>query len=175
MDAITKPGRRNTHPWIDSLPAGGSWGGLEAETPMMSTSSTSVRYRLSLMMFLQFFIWGCFFVPMGGYLAELFKDREGLNTIIGQSYATQNWAGLIAPLFVGLVADRFFNAERVNGVLHLLGAGLLWYCSTLSEPGALFWALLGYFICYMPTLALVNTITFSKVESSERDFPRIRL
>jgi nucleoside transporter len=142
---------------------------------MPATSSTSVQFRLSVMMFLQFFIWGCFFVPMGGYLAELFKDREGLNSIIGQSYATQNWAGLIAPLFVGLVADRFFNAERVNGILHLLGAALLWHCSTLTEPGPLFWALLGYFICYMPTLALVNTITFSHVESSERDFPRIRL
>lgn len=141
----------------------------------MSTSSTSIRCRLSVMMFLQFFIWGAFFVPMGGYLAELFKDREGLNSIIGQSYATQNWAGLIAPLFVGLIADRFFNAERVNGVLHLVGAALLWHCSSVTDPGMLFWALLAYFLFYMPTLALVNTITFSHVESSERDFPRIRL
>lgn len=127
------------------------------------------------MMFLQFFIWGAFFVPMGGYLAELFKGSEGLNSIIGRSYGTHNWAGMIAPLFVGLVADRFFNAERVNGVLHLAGAALLWHCSTVTEPGPLFWALLAYFLCYMPTLALVNTITFSHVESSERDFPRIRL
>lgn len=127
------------------------------------------------MMFLQFFIWGAFFVPMGGYLAELFKGSEGLNSIIGRSYGTHNWAGMIAPLFVGLVADRFFNAERVNGVLHLAGAALLWHCSSITEPGPLFWALLAYFLCYMPTLALVNTITFSHVESSERDFPRIRL
>jgi nucleoside transporter len=141
----------------------------------MSKSTPFITCRLSVMMFLQFFIWGAFFVPMGGYLAELFKDRDGLNSIIGQSYATHNWAGLIAPLFVGLIADRFFNAERVNGVLHLIGAGLLWHCSSVTDPDALFWALLVYFLCYMPTLALVNTITFSHVESSERDFPRIRL
>ena len=141
----------------------------------MSASTRSIRCRLSIMMFLQFFIWGAFFVPLGGYLGELFQGREGLNTIIGRSYATHNWAGLIAPLFVGLVADRFFNAERVNGVLHLLGAAMLWHCSTITEPGALFVALLIYFLCYMPTLALVNTITFRNVESSERDFPPIRL
>ncbi len=141
----------------------------------MSVSSPSLKCRLSLMMFLQFFIWGAFFVPLGGYLGELFKGREGLNSIIGQSYATHNWAGLIAPLFVGLIADRFFNAERVNGVLHLIGAALLYHCSTITDPGGLFWSLLAYFLCYMPTLALVNTITFQKVESSERDFPPIRL
>lgn len=134
-----------------------------------------VKTRLSVMMFLQFFIWGSFFVPMGGYLAGLFAGRSGLNTIIGESYATHNWAGLIAPLFVGLVADRFFNAERVNGILHLLGAALLYHCSSLTESGPLFWGLLAYFMCYMPTLALVNTIAFSNIESSERDFPRIRL
>lgn len=157
------------------MPPGGASVGLRVEFPAMPSSTSSIRCRLSLMMFLQFFIWGAFFVPMGGYLAELFKGREGLNSIIGQSYATHNWAGLIAPLFVGLVADRFFNAERVNGVLHLVGAALLWHCSSVTDPGALFWALLVYFLCYMPTLALVNTITFSHVESSERDFPRIRL
>lgn len=141
----------------------------------MSTTHTSTKVRLSVMMFLQFFIWGAFFVTMGGYLGNLFQGREGLNTIIANSYSTHNWAGLIAPLFVGLVADRFFNAERVNGVLHLIGAGLLWYCSTLTEPGPLFWALLAYFLCYMPTLALVNTITFQNVSNADSDFPKIRL
>ena len=142
---------------------------------MTTSSSSNVPLRLSVMMFLQFFIWGGFFVPLAGYLSAIFAGREGLNSIIGESYATHNWAGLIAPLFVGLIADRFFNAERVNGVLHILGAGILFYCSTITEPGPLFWGLLAYFLCYMPTLALVNTITFNSVESSERDFPKIRL
>ena len=142
----------------------------------MSSTPSSTTFRLSAMMFLQFFIWGSFFVPLGGYLGTLFAGREGLNSIIGQSYATHNWAGLIAPLFVGLIADRFFNAERVNGILHLLGAGLIFYCSTITDdPGRLFWALLAYFLCYMPTLALVNTITFRNVANSDTDFPKIRL
>ncbi len=142
----------------------------------MTKTSSSTVIRLSTMMFLQFFVWGSFFVPLGGYLGTIFAGREGLNTIIGQSYATHNWAGLIAPLFVGLIADRFFNAERVNGVLQILGAGLLYYCSTITDdPGRLFWALLAYFLCYMPTLALVNTITFNNVANSDSDFPRIRL
>lgn len=138
----------------------------------MSATPAPVTVRLSLMMFLQFFIWGSFFVPLGGYLGKIFAGQN----VVGQIYSTSNWAGLIAPLFVGLVADRFFNAERVNGVLHLLGAALLWKCSLITgSPGELFWWMLAYFLCYMPTLALVNTITFQNVADSNNDFPKIRL
>ena len=84
-----------------------------------------IQVRLSIMMFLQFFIWGAFFVPMGGYLGKIFASYKGeLNSIIGNTYATQTWAALFAPLIVGFVADRLFNKERVNGILHLLGGGL---------------------------------------------------
>ena len=84
------------------------------------------------MMFLQFFIWGAFFVPMGSYLVKLFVSYKGeLNSIIGSTYATQTWAALFAPLIVGFVADRLFNKERVNGILHLLGGGLLLWCSSI--------------------------------------------
>ncbi len=141
--------------------------------------SPVVRVQLSIMMFLQFFVWGAFFVTMGGYLANIFASysEEGtLNQIIGSTYATQTWAALFAPLIVGFVADRLFNKERVNAVLHIVGAGLLYWISTITEsPSMLFWAMLAFFICYMPTLALVNTITFQNVESVERDFPKIRL
>lgn len=127
------------------------------------------------MMFLQFFIWGGFFVTMGSYLLELFQGREGINSIIGDAYATHNWAAIIAPLFVGLIADRFFNAERVNGVCHILGAGLLWYASSLGEPGLFIRMMFFYFLLYMPTLALVNTISFSNLADSERQFPIVRV
>jgi nucleoside transporter len=138
----------------------------------MSATSSSTTIRLSVMMFLQFFIWGAFFVPLGGYLGKIFAGQN----VVGHLYSTSNWAGLIAPLFVGLVADRVFNAERVNGVLHLLGAVLLWQCSTVTDsPDRLFNWLLGYFLCYMPTLALVNTITFRNVADSNAEFPKIRL
>lgn len=135
-----------------------------------------VKLRLGIMMFLEFFIWGAFFVPMGAYLGVIFAGRENLNQIIGNTYATQTWAALFAPLIVGYVADRLFNKEHVNGVLHLLGAAILWWCSTITDsPGQFFWAMLAFFLCYMPTLALVNAITFQNVASVEADFPKVRL
>ncbi len=134
-----------------------------------------IRLRLNIMMFLQFFVWGVFFVTMGGYLAELFKSEDGVNTIIGSCYATQTWAALFAPLIVGYVGDRLMNKEKLNGILHLMGAGLLWWISTLDNPDGLFWALLAFFVCYMPTLALVNTITFQNVDNVEAEFPKVRL
>jgi nucleoside transporter len=139
----------------------------------------STTIRLGVMMFLQFFVWGAFFVPMGSYLGVIFAEYEAtgqLNTIIGQSFATQTWAALFAPLIVGFVADRLYNKEVLNGVLQIAGGGLLWWCSTITDsPTQFFWVLLAFFLCYMPTLALVNAITFQNVESVEKQFPGIRL
>ncbi len=140
----------------------------------MSTQSNLIP-RLSLMMFLQFFIWGGFFVTMGSYLLEIFKGEEGLNSIIGSAYATHNWAGLLAPVFVGLLADRYFNAERLNAFIHIVGAGLLWYASTITDPGTFIWVMLGYFMLYMPSLALVNAISFANIGDADKEFPRIRV
>ena len=134
-----------------------------------------IKTRLGIMMFLQFFVWGVFFVTMGTYLGKLFEGREGLNSIIGSSYATQTWAALFAPLIVGFLGDRYLNKEHLNGILHLIGAVFLWWVSSIEDPSMFFWALLAFFICYMPTLALVNTITFQNVNDVERDFPKIRL
>jgi len=139
----------------------------------------STKLRLNIMMFLQFFVWGAFFVPLGSYLGVIFREYEEegtLNTIIGNIYATQPWAALFAPLIVGFVADRLFNKERVNAVLQILGGAMLWWCSTIADsPTQFFWIMLAFFLCYMPTLALVNAITFQNVESVENDFPKIRL
>ena len=135
--------------------------------------------QLNIMMFLEFFIWGAFFVPMGSYLGVIFEEYKAqgtLNQIIGSTYATQTWAALFAPLIVGFVADRLFNKEVVNGVLHLAGGGILLWCSTITDsPTQFFWVMLAFFLCYMPTLALVNAITFQNVASVENDFPKIRL
>ncbi len=138
-------------------------------------SNRFIISRLSLMMFLQFFIWGGFFVTMGVYLLEIFQGEEGLNTIIGQSYATHNWAAVLAPVLVGLIADRYFNAERVNAVCHILGAGLLWYAASVTEPGAFIWIMFAYFMLYMPTLALVNAISFANIGNPDKEFPKIRV
>ena len=139
----------------------------------------SKSIRLKIMMFLQFFVWGAFFVPMGSYLGQIFaeyQEQGTLNSIIGSTYATQTWAALFAPLIVGFIADRIFNKEYINGVLHLIGAALLWWCSTITNsPDEFFWVMLAFFLCYMPTLALVNAITFQNVESIENEFPHIRV
>lgn len=139
----------------------------------------TVRVQLCIMMFLQFFVWGAFFVPLGSYLGVIFseyQEKGTLNQIIGNTFATQTWAALFAPLIVGFVADRLFNKERVNGVLQILGGIILWYCATITDsPSQFFWAMLAFFLCYMPTLALVNAITFQNVKSIENDFPQIRL
>lgn len=134
-----------------------------------------ITFRLSLMMFLQFFIWGAFFVTMGAYLLDAFSGEEGLNTIIGSAYSTSNWAGLLAPVFVGLIADRYFNAERVNGVSHIIGAGLLWYAATVTDSGIFIWVMLAYFLLYMPTLALVNAISFANMADPDKEFPKVRV
>ena len=107
-----------------------------------------VRIKLSVMMFLQFAIWGSWFVTTSTYLQAVGFD--GLQ--IGAAYSTMNWGAIIAPIVAGAFADRFFQAQKVMGVLHLVGAALLWWISSITEPGAFFWALLAYAICYMPTL-----------------------
>ena len=135
----------------------------------------SLRFRLSLMMFLQFFIWGAFFVTMGAYLLQVFEGEESLNSIIGSAYATHNWAGLLAPVFVGLLADRYFNAEKLNGISHLLGAVLLWIAAGITDPGTFIWVMLAYFMLYMPSLALVNAIAFANINDPDSEFPRIRV
>ncbi|HSR66561.1 MAG TPA: nucleoside permease [Acidobacteriota bacterium] len=131
----------------------------------------TLRMRLSAMMFLEFFIWGAWSVTMGTYLNEIgFQGTE-----ISRAYSTTAWAAILSPFFVGLVADRYFAAQKVMGVLHLLGAALLYYASTVTDAGFFFWVLLGYALCYMPTLALVNAISFYQMKEPEKEFPSIRV
>ena len=80
-----------------------------------------IRIRLSVMMFIEFFIWGAWFVPMWRYLTKLGFD----GTQVGAAYSTTGWAAMISPFFVGMIADRFFSTQKVLGVMHLLGAVLL--------------------------------------------------
>ena len=137
-----------------------------------STLSPSVRARLSAMMFLQFFIWGAWFVTMGTYLLQ---GLQFTGTQTAAAYSTMPWGAIVAPFLVGMIADRFFAAEKVLGVLHLAGAAMLYHVSTLSEPGPFFWVLLVYAFCYNPTLALVNAISFNQMASPERQFPSVRV
>lgn len=130
-----------------------------------------VRLQLSTMMFLQFFIWGCWYATMGTYLFKV--GFSGLQ--VGASFSTVNWGAILSPFIIGMVADRFFSAEKVMAIIHLAGAGILWYLSSITDPGIFFWTLLLYSILYMPTLALANAISFYQMEDTEKEFPTIRV
>ncbi|MCE9546451.1 MAG: MFS transporter [Planctomycetia bacterium] len=137
---------------------------------------SAISARLSLMMFLQFFIWGAWFITPYLYLAKI-----GFSPIdIGWIYSVGPIACIISPLFVGMIADRFFATERVLGVLHLLGAGALAATAALmrsgtNSPSVIIAVLFVHTLCYFPTLALVNTLAMHTMTNSEKQFPLIRV
>ncbi len=134
--------------------------------------TAGIKIRLCLMMFLQFFIWGGWFVTMGSYLASNLH-ASGAET--GLAYATQSWGAMLAPFIVGLIADRYVNAERLLGMIHLAGSVLLYALFSSREFTGFYPLLLGYMILYMPTLALVNAIAFRQMSDPARYFSAIRV
>jgi nucleoside transporter len=131
-----------------------------------------IQFRLGLMMFLQFYVWGGWFVTLGSYLAANLHATGAQSAL---AYSTQSWGAIIAPLFVGLIADRYLNAERLLGIIHLIGAVLMYRLAGAGEFGSFYPLLLGYMILYMPTLALVNAVAFRQMADPSRHFSRIRV
>ena len=130
------------------------------------------RIQLATMMFLNFFLWGIWFVTMGTYLGSRL-DATGVQ--IGIAYGTQSLGAIIAPFIIGLIADRFFAAQFILGLLHLCGAGLLYFVSLQTNFADFYPYLLAYMIIYMPTLALVNSISFKQMNDPEKEFSLIRM
>jgi nucleoside transporter len=134
--------------------------------------NTKIKIQLSLMMFLEFFIWGGWFVSLGTFLAKNLHATGGESALV---FSTQSWGAIIAPFIIGLIADRYFNAERILGVLHLAGALMMYLMYGADSIQVFFPYVLGYMIIYMPTLALVNSISFNQMKDPAKEFSPIRV
>ncbi len=135
---------------------------------MLSTT----RVKLSVMMFLQFFVWGAWYGQVTKYL-ETQLHATGIQQ--GAAFSTFSIAMLVAPFFVGMIADRYFAAQKVLGVLNLLGAAILYYLIQVNDADQFFWALLVYCLTFAPTLALTSSIAMQQMTSPEKEFPGIRV
>lgn len=127
-------------------------------------------FRLGLMMFLQFFVWGAWFVSVGKYL----DAGVGRDDLIGGTYAVSYLAAAVAPLFFSFLADRFFPAQVVLGVLHIVGAGVLYWITT-ADVSSIVSLTFVYMCCYAPTLGLTNAIAFNSITDPDKQFPIIRV
>ena len=131
-----------------------------------------IKFQLSFMMFLEFFIWGGWFVTLGTFLGNNL-NASGAET--GMAFSTQSWGAIIAPFFIGLIADRYFNAEKILGVLHLIGSVLMYFMSQASSFEAFYPLVFAYMVAYMPTLALVNSVSFYQMKNPAKEFSVIRV
>ncbi|MEK6405794.1 MAG: nucleoside permease [Acidobacteriota bacterium] len=131
-----------------------------------------IYFRLSLMMFLEFFVWGAWFVTLGTHLLKGLGFTQGQ---VGYAFLMNNIAAIVSPFFIGMIADRFFASQKIMGALHLLGGIILYLFAGVTTVGWLIFGLLLYNLCYMPTLALVNNVSFHQMEKPGSQFPKVRV
>jgi len=132
----------------------------------------TTRIQLSALMFLEFFIWGAWYVTMGTYLD---KVLHASGAQVGAAYSAMAIATIFSPFFVGMIADRFFAAQKLLGILHLAGAALLYELTTISNPDTFYWIVLVYSLLYAPTLALANSVAFRQMKDPGEQFASIRV
>ncbi|MFT3684644.1 MAG: MFS transporter [Phycisphaerales bacterium] len=146
-----------------------------------TTGQKNALVPLSVMMFLQFFVWGAWYVSMTGFI-----NRSGMAGVTGAAYSVGPIAAIISPFFLGLIADRFFATQRVLGTLHVLGGALICLAPMVAKPfngdtdGSPFLhpfilVLLLHMLCYMPTLGLTSSIAFHNLSNREKQFPIVRV
>jgi nucleoside transporter len=132
----------------------------------------NIRNKLSIFMFFEFFIWGAWYVTMGTYLGT-FMSASGAQ--VSQAYSTQSWGAILAPFVIGLIADKYFNAEKLLGLLHISG-GILMYFLYQSQSFDSFYPLIFvYMVLYMPTLSLANSVAFQHLKDPVKDFAPVRV
>jgi nucleoside transporter len=129
---------------------------------------------LSLMMFLQYYIWGAWYVTMGSYIDHQFAGQD-VDAAKGAAYGAGAIATIISPFFVGLIADRYFAAQKIMGILHIVGAALLVYATQMTLTSGFYWVILVYSLLYMPTIALSNSVAFAQMTDPGKQFPWIRV
>ena len=134
---------------------------------------TSTMSRLGVMMFLQFFIWGAWFVTLGTYLVQ--GPLQASASQVATAFLSQSVGAIVAPFLVGLIADRYFAAQRILALLHLAGAALMWGASTATSFNAFSGFVFGYMLLFMPTLALATSIAMRHMQSPEKQFPPVRV
>ncbi len=132
----------------------------------------TTRFQLMAMMFLLYFIWGSWYGQMSKYM---FTELGATGVQVGSAYAAFSIAMIIAPFFVGMIADRYFAAQKVLGVLSLAGAVVLYFLTQIKDADTFFWVILVYCVTFAPTMALTTSIAMQQVENSEKDFPSIRV
>jgi hypothetical protein len=132
----------------------------------------TTRIQLSAMMFMQFFVWGAWYGQMSKYMTvQLHATGEQ----VGNAYATFSIAMIVAPFFVGMLADRFFQAQKVLGILNLAGALILFGITKVSDPDLFYWTMLAYCLTFAPTIALTNSIAMRQMQNPEKEFPTVRV
>ena len=136
----------------------------------------SVKFRLTVMSFLQFFVWGAWLITVGNYW---FGTKQWGGAEFGAIFSTLGLASLIMPALTGIIADKWINAEKLYGILHILGALFLAYIPTVESPTTFWWVIFGAMLCYMPTIALSNSISYTILKNNAYDvvkiFPPIRV
>lgn len=131
----------------------------------------NIKMRLTLMSFLQFFVWGAWLISLGGYMFANFNNPldPSLGFKIGNTYGTMGWASLFMPALMGILADKYLRAEIVLGLCHLLAGGALYYASTVGNANQMIWAILLVSSFYMPTIALSNSVSYSLLSKNNLD------
>jgi nucleoside transporter len=132
----------------------------------------TTKLQLSLLFFLEFFIWGGWFVTMGTFLSQSFNAS---GSQLAMAYETQSIGAIIAPFIIGLIADRYFAAQKILGILHLVGAGLLFLAGASENFSSFYPYIFVYMLLYMPTLSLANAIAFHQMENPSKEFAPIRV